>query len=54
MITKKTDKKVKRAQSEIASALITNRLKGYEENGLRAIKTSLDKWLEAYGRPEGE
>lgn len=52
MITKRTDKKVKRARSEIANALITNRLKGYEENGLRAILTSLDKWIEAHGRPE--
>ncbi len=52
MITKRTDKKVRRAQSEIAGALITNRLKGYVENGLRAILTSLDKWIESHGRPE--
>lgn len=57
MITKRTDKKVKRARSEIAGVLytgafLTNRLKGYEENGLRAILTSLDKWIKAHGRPE--
>lgn len=52
MITKRTDNKVRAARAKISSALIMNRLKGYQENGLRAILTSLDKWIEAHGRPE--
>ncbi len=52
MITKRTDNKVRAARAKISSALRTNRLLGYQENGLRAILTSLDKWIEAHGRPE--
>lgn len=52
MITKRTDSKVKRARGLVSSALITNRLKGYQELPLRGILTSIDKWLEAHGRPE--
>jgi hypothetical protein len=51
MILKKTDKKLKRARSDISSAL-RDKLLGYQENGLRAILTSLDKWIESHGRPE--
>lgn len=52
MITKHTDNKVKKARALISSALITNRLKGYQEFGLRGILVNLDKWIKSYGRPE--
>lgn len=52
MITKRTDSKVRRARGLISSALITNRLKSYQELPLRGILTKLDKWIEDYGRPE--
>lgn len=52
MITKRTDKKVRRARGLISSALTGNNLKGYQELGLRPILKNIDKWLEDHGRPE--
>jgi len=45
MLTAKTTKLVLKAQECIDQALQTNRLKGYEEMPLQAIKAKLDKFV---------
>lgn len=45
MISKKTARHVLRAQAEIDKALESNRLKGWQEMPLQAIKAKLDKFV---------
>lgn len=49
MITQKTARHVLRAQAEIDKALETNRLKGWEQMPLQAIKAKLDKFVKDNG-----
>lgn len=48
MIAKKTEKHLRKVQSELSKALDTNRLKAWERLALTGIKTKVDDWIESY------